>query len=183
VYVLGGYATRSGTPERFRLPLPPAWDDRPPGAWAGERRARKAYWAALDALATGRADRDAVGKATRLTADVRSSTLRDALQRLLLVFRLVARTERPIVPTPATPWDRLLLSVPAGPAGTTPEALERRYAWTLDWLRTRQFVTPRGLRVEWRVTVGDEVPVLRPAASSPGVPAARAPRTAGEHAA
>jgi hypothetical protein len=182
VYVVAGYTARTGTPVRFRLPLPPAWDDRPPGAWAAERRARKAYWAALDALATGRADRDAVGKAARLADDVRSGVMQATLQQLLRVFRLVTRAERPLLPAPESPWDRVLLGVPAGPAGAHPEALARRYAWTLEWLRTRRLVTARGLRVEWRVTAGDEVPVLRPTASMPAVPGP-APRRGGEHAA
>src|SRR5690606_12666609 len=40
-------------PFNFRLPCPPSWDDRLPGAWAAERRARRAYFATLDSLRTG----------------------------------------------------------------------------------------------------------------------------------
>lgn len=171
IYVAGGMVLGDGELTRLRLPLPPAWDDRAPGAWAAERRAKKAYWAALDALAAGAIRRDAPGQTGRLAAEVRSQTLAAGLRHLLDVFALVERTGSVYLPRPSVPWDRVVLTVPPSPQGVAVAALERRYAWALEWLRTRHYVTVKAPRIEWRVSAtGDDVPTVRPDAAGGATP-------------
>jgi hypothetical protein len=140
-----------GTPFSFRLPCPPVWDDRAPSAWAAERRARRAYFATLDALRTGRVDEEEDRKARRLLGDLRSATARGAVTHFLRVFDMVRRGGgEAIVPTPPAPLPELVVTAP--PVGImAPEALAARYRWAFEWLDARRFVVGRGLRVEWQV--------------------------------
>jgi hypothetical protein len=132
----------------MRLPCPPAWDDRPPSARAAERRARKAYFAALDALYQGEVREDAVGKLQQLVGDVRSRTARTALEHLLRVFGFVRR-DGPVLVAPAAPWERVTIGVPADVWTTDRAKLVDRYAWPLEWLRMRRFVAGKSLMIDW----------------------------------
>src|SRR5688500_2459837 len=78
-----------GKPFNFRLPCPPTWHDRAPSAWAADRRARRAYFATLDALRSGRVDEEEVAKSQRLLADIRSMSARAALTHFLRIMDTV----------------------------------------------------------------------------------------------
>jgi hypothetical protein len=140
-------------PFAFRLPCPPAWDDRLPGAWAAERRARRAYFATLDALRTGAVDPVETAKIERLLADLRSNTARAAVRHFQRVLDFVERLgSREVLPVPAEPMKAVVIGAPPVPATSTrPADLATRYRWALEWLSTRRFVASKGLRVEWRV--------------------------------
>lgn len=142
---------------RFRLPLPPRWDDGHPNAWAAERRARKAYHAALDALVSGQVNETAVRKLAGLLGQDRSRSARAGMQQLMRVFghvRWVARGA-PVIARPPAPLVRVTVVAPPPGVGdrgeTTPERLRARYAWALEWLRTRGIVASRGVALEWKV--------------------------------
>ncbi|MGZ8456858.1 MAG: hypothetical protein ACXWZ4_09695 [Gemmatirosa sp.] len=150
LYVAGGANALESDKLPMRLPCPPFWDDRPPSARAAERRARKAYFAALDALYQGEVCEDAVGKLQQLVGDIRSSTARGALEHLLRVFGFVRRSEPgPVLVAPPAPWERVTIGVPA--SDWTPERskLAERYAWPLEWLRMRRFVAGKTLVIDW----------------------------------
>lgn len=140
-------------PFAFRLPCPPAWDDRLPGAWAAERRARRAYFATLDALRTGAVDPVETAKIERLLGDLRSHTARATVSHFQRVLQFVERLgSSAVVPPPAEPMTAVVIGAPPLPAASTrPANLATRYRWALEWLSTRRFVASKGLRVEWRV--------------------------------
>jgi hypothetical protein len=150
LYVAGG-ATALDLDQLFvRLPCPPAWDDRPPSVRAAERRARKAYFAALDALYQGQVNEDAVEKLQRLVSDVRSTTARRALEHLLRVFGFVRRgAERPVLVAPSAPCARITVGVPGDAWDPDRSRLAERYAWPLEWLRMRRFVAGKALVIDW----------------------------------
>ena len=150
LYVTGSPGA-GGAPISFRLPCPPAWDDRPPAVRAAERRARKAYFAALDALSRGEVNEDAAGKLRRLVTDVRSLSARGALEHLLRVFGFVRReaAEGPVLVAPAEPCARVAIGIPAAQWSTDGARLADRYAWPLEWLRMHRFVVGKALVVDW----------------------------------
>lgn len=135
----------------FRLPCPPAWPDRAPSAWAAERRARRAYFAALDALRTGAVDPAEEAKAQRLLQDLKSPIASGAVRHFLRVFELVHRSAEPIIPTPPQPLAELVVTAPPMGDLADPDALTARYRWAFDWLAARRYVVGKGLRVDWRV--------------------------------
>ncbi|MHB1224130.1 MAG: hypothetical protein ACYC2G_08835 [Gemmatimonadaceae bacterium] len=140
-------------PFAFRLPCPPTWDDRLPGAWAAERRARRAYFATLDALRTGAVNAVETAKIERLLADLRSRTAQTTMRHFQRVIDFVGRPGGgAVVPAPAEPMTAVVIDAPPLPvASTRPVDLATRYRWALEWLSTRRFVASKGLRVEWRV--------------------------------
>lgn len=140
-------------PFSFRLPCPPAWDDRLPGAWAAERRARRAYFATLDALRTGDVNPVETAKIERLLGDLRSQTARAAVSHFQRVLDFVDRPgTSAVIPAPSAPMSAVVISVPPNPPTRRRSTdLEARYRWALEWLSTRHFVVSKGLRVEWRV--------------------------------
>ena len=149
LYVAGGAATPEADPLLFRIPSPPTWADRPPAVRAAVRRARKAYFAALDALYHAEVNDEVVGKLQRLVADVRSSTARRALEHLLRVFGFARRSARPVLVAPATPCTRVTIGVPAEEWAADRARLADRYAWPLEWLRMRRFVVGKALVIDW----------------------------------
>ena len=137
---------------RCRLPCPPSWDDRAPGARAAERRARRAYFAALDALHTGAVDEDDADKCARLARELKSNAARGAVMHFLRIFALVRRTGgAPVLRAPAAPIDELTITAP--PVGVTePDLLAERFRWALEWLDARRYVVGgKRLRVDWQV--------------------------------
>jgi hypothetical protein len=135
----------------FRLPCPPAWPDRAPSAWAAERRARRAYFAALDALRSGTVDPTEETKARRLLKDLKSPIAGGAIRHFLRVFDLVRRHGGPIIPTPSQPLTELVVTAPPVGDLLDPEGLAARYRWAFDWLAARRYVVGKGLRLDWRV--------------------------------
>jgi hypothetical protein len=170
LYVAGGAAAFDSNKLLMRLPCPPVWDDRPPSARAAERRARKAYFAALDALYQGEVREDAVGKLRQLVGDVRSSTARRALEHLLHVFGFVRHgAPGPVLVAPPAPWERVTIGVPADVWTSDRVKLEERYAWPLEWLRMRRFVAGKSLVIDWyplpQASAGPREPVRALAAA------------------
>ena len=135
----------------FRLPCPPAWEDRAPAAWAAERRARRAYFAALDALHTGAVDEADAEKCARLAGELKSNAARGAVTHFLRIFALVRRAGAPVLPAPPTPLDKLTITAP--PVGVTePDLLATRFRWALEWLDARRYVVGgKRLHVDWQV--------------------------------
>ena len=153
LYFVGSFHGPSGEePFRFRLPCPPLWHDRAPAAWAAERRARRAYFATLDALRTGRVDEAEMAKSQRLLADLRSTSARAAVNHFLRILEAVRRSEgEPVIPTPSAPMADLVVTAPAITGTEETEGLEERYRWALEWLDARRYVVGRGLTVHWQV--------------------------------
>jgi hypothetical protein len=138
----------------FRLPLPPDWAGRLPAVRAAERRARKAYFAALDALHLGQVNEDAVGKLHRLVADLRVGTANRAVEHLLRVFSFARRAGEPVLSAPDEPLARLTVSVPAEFWSADRERMAARLAWPLEWLRMRRYVVGKELEIDWRMLPG-----------------------------
>jgi hypothetical protein len=154
----------SQAPVTFRIPCPPAWDDRQPSVWAAERRARKAYLAALEALVTGSVAGEQADKLQRLAREIRSSSARASLEHLGRVMSFVRRHGRPVLASPAEPLTTVIATVPLPPQGAGEEGLRRRYAWAIEWLQSRRFLARRGLEIRWQVEV-PAAPVARRAAA------------------
>ncbi len=160
-----------GTRAHFRLPCPPVWDDRPPAAWAAERRARRAYFAALDGLRTGRRSDEDERKLVRLLGEVRSIVVRGQLHHLRHVLRYAAEAAgRPTLLPPARAYTAITLTVPLPRNGSRPEQLEVRFQWTLDWLRARGYLAPRDVRIDWRVQAQAMTPAFAQYAIAAGDP-------------
>jgi hypothetical protein len=139
-------------PVAFRLPCPPTLSQSL-GVPAAERRVRKAYFATLDALRTGRVDPEAEARLARLTRDVRPLDARRELQQLQRVRQFVRTSAAgwPVIPAPRAPLVRLTLTVPPDDAAAWSEpVLTDRYAWALAWMRMHRWVAGRGLVLEWR---------------------------------
>ena len=152
----------------FRLPLPPDWAGRPPAVRAAERRARKAYFAALDALHLGQVNGDAVGKLDRLVADLRVGTANRAVEHLLRVFAFVGRTGgRPVLAAPGEPLAQLTVTVPAEMWSSDRERMAARLAWPLEWLRMRRFIVGKELELEWRLLPGTVPATPQPVRARP----------------
>ena len=169
----------------FRLPCPPAWPDRAPSAWAAERRARRAYFAALDALRRGSVDPAEEAKARRLLQDLKSPIAGGAIRHFLRVFDLARRSGEPIIPTPPQPLTDLTVTAPPVGDILDSEGLAARYRWAFDWLAARRYVVGKGLRVDWRVrrmTLAGMV-VIPITANEPIAPPRRRadPRTTASH--
>lgn len=143
----------SPTSIAFRLPCPPAWDDRQPSVRAAERRARKAYVTALEALATGTVPAEQALKIQRLASEVRSTSARVALEHLLRVLGFVRKHGAAVLPAPDAPLTAVIATVPLPPNGAGEDGLRRRYAWALEWLQARRYLATRNLSIEWRVDV------------------------------
>lgn len=166
-------------PFTFRLPCPPSWDDRQPGAWAAERRARRAYFATLDALRTGVVNQAESAKLDRLLHDLRSRSASAAMAHFRVVMEFVRQLGgEPVIQPPPAPLTAVVITAPPSPAGGRAAELAGRYRWALDWLTTRRFLAPREPRIEWRVrrvTPPTGSRVVRPAGDRPAGAASRHP--------
>ena len=160
----------SPTSIAFRLPCPPVWDDRQPSVWPAERRAREAYVATLEALATGTVPPEQAVKIQRLASEVRSVSARLTLEHLLRVLGFVRNHGRAVLPPPEAPLTSVVATVPLPPQGAGEEGLRRRYAWALEWLQTRRYLATRNLSIEWRVDVAASSPEREGGRSAGSVP-------------
>jgi len=139
-------------PVYFRLPSPPLLE-RARHAWALERRAKKIYFAVLDAMSTGHLDPEHMVKLARLLADVstRSATL--WLRQLQRAAEAAARagSRAPLLPQPSAPLTELI-AVPVldDPRQMMDESVWKELAWPLEWLRTRGYVVSKGLQFQWQ---------------------------------
>jgi hypothetical protein len=145
---------------------------------AAERRARKAYFAALDALHLGEVNEDAAHKLQRLVADLRVGTANRAVEHLLRVFTFARRAARPVLSPPREPLARLTVSVPAELWSTDRERMAARLAWPLEWLRMRRYVVGKELEIHWRMLPGSTPAAPAPVRARPAYPRRGLPQAA-----
>lgn len=138
----------------FRIPCPPSWDGSPATGWAAERRARRAYFATLDALHFGKEASQERTKLERFLDEIRHPGVRTQLEHLrrVLDFAIGGRNVAPLH-RPDRPFARVQLTVPVPSRTERPEQLQARFRWTLEWLQTRGYTTARDLRIDWRLQV------------------------------
>ena len=125
----------------FRLPVPPKLEEVRAAAWAIERRAKRAYFAALDAMRNGQVDPEQAAKLDRLLAEATSAAAQAVLGHLKRVMEAAVRDgrEAPLLPPPAVPFDSIVAtSSDAWVSGEADPTL--RLEWPLEWLRTRGYV-------------------------------------------
>ena len=168
LYFAGTSASGDSPTRRFRLPCPPTWDDRRPTVWAAHRRARKAYFAVLTALRTGRVAPDDIARIDGLLSETRSKSAASGLRHLRRVLQLVhARDGEPLLLPPPAPLSSVTVTAPIpprlahDPSVPIEKRLELRYEWALEWLRTNRFIVGKGLEIWWR-TVAPRTPYLPP---------------------
>lgn len=137
--------TPAGVPYSFRLPCPPTIGKRHGLAQAVERRAKKAYFAALDALVSGQVDPERDAKLRRLITEVRTDALGVGLVQLVRAMNAAGQAGGlPLIPAPPAPLDEIVATATCAHAR---ETLLTHLAWPLEWLRTRGWVVASGLRV------------------------------------
>ena len=135
----------------FRLPVPPKIEQVRSAAWAMERRAKKAYFHALDCMRTGQVDPEQAAKMERLLAEAASPAARTLLTHLTRVVAAAAHEGRtnPLLPPPEVPFD-CVAATSSGSILRDHEDATSRLAWTLEWLRTRGYIAGKGLAFQWR---------------------------------
>jgi hypothetical protein len=141
--VRGRASSEVDTRYRFRLPVPPVPTGGSYAAHAVERRAKKLYFAVLDAMRTGVIEPTLRGKLTRLIIEARPRP-DYMLRHLMRVLDAVARRARetggkPLLPTPPAPLEEIDVSISSPPSITSPAAAAVHDAlkWPLEWLQTR----------------------------------------------
>lgn len=142
----------------FHLPLPPLAGAGARAVHALERRAKKAYFAVLDAMRTGIVDADRAAQVSRLAGEARArrsaDTASEALDQLVWVMGAVAAgvAGAPLLPHLSEPLAALVVGVTSASASalvpSPSEALPEFLRWPLEWLQTRGFTVPTGLDVK-----------------------------------
>jgi hypothetical protein len=142
---------------QFRLPFPPVPTLGVYAAHAVERRAKKVYFAVLDAMRTGVVDPALRARLARLIAEAKPRA-DDVLRHLMRVLDAVARhareTGRPLMPPPPAPLAELSVEVMAvtapvigrSAANVVSEVLQ----WPLEWLQTRGLAVQKGVQIYCR---------------------------------
>jgi hypothetical protein len=144
--IVRGRSSNDGdTRYRFRLPVPPVPTAGSYAAHAVERRAKKLYFAVLDAMRTGVIEPTLRGKLTRLILEARPRP-DYMLRHLMRVLDAVARRARetggkPLLPLPPAPMAEIDVAMP--PALGVHEALR----WPLEWLQTRGLAMAKSANV------------------------------------
>jgi hypothetical protein len=125
-------------------------------AHAVERRAKKVYFAVLDAMRTGTVDPAVRARLARLIAEAKPRA-DDVLRHLMRVLDAVARNARetggrPLMPPPPAPLAQLsveliALSPAAVPGRSAAEAMTELLQWPLEWLQTRGVAVQKGMQV------------------------------------
>ncbi|HWZ58524.1 MAG TPA: hypothetical protein VNW46_06050 [Gemmatimonadaceae bacterium] len=149
---------------RFRIPFPPVPTLGVYAAHAVERRAKKVYFAVLDAMRTGTVDPAARARLARLIAEAKPRA-DDVLRHLMRVLDAVARhareTGRPLMPQPPAPLTELsveFIATSAPAVGrSAANAVSEVLQWPLEWLQTRGVAVQKGVQVY----CGDRVEVRR----------------------
>ena len=91
-------------------------------------------------------------KLQRFVAEVRHSSVKIHLEHLRRVFDFARlRDGAPVLRKPEQPFSRVELTVPVTDISSRPAQLEQRFAWTIEWLRTRGYTAGRALRIDWRL--------------------------------
>lgn len=143
----------------FHLPIPPLVGVGARAVHALERRAKKAYFAVLDAMRTGIVDADRCAQVVRLAVEVRGRRSTDMaseqLDQLVWVLGAVAAgvAGAPLMPQLSAPLAALVVGVTSASASAlvprSGEALAELLQWPLEWLRTRGVTVTTGLDVRW----------------------------------
>lgn len=139
----------------FHLPMPPLGGAGVRAVHALERRAKKAYFAALDAMRTGVVDADRIAQLRRLASEVRTrrstEMVAETLEQLMGVMGTIAAGMggAPLLPELNQPLAELVvgLSSASAPLPASTEMLTDIVRWPLEWLRTRGVTVPTGLEV------------------------------------
>lgn len=143
----------SNTRVVFHLPLPPLGGAGVRAVHALERRAKKAYFAALDAMRTGVVDAARIAQLRRLAGEVRTrrstEMVSEALEQLVAVMGAVATGMGgvPLLPELNQPLAALAIGLSSAPAPASAEALADVLRWPLEWLRTRGMTVANGLEI------------------------------------
>ena len=143
----------------FDLPFPPLGGAGVRAVHALERRAKKAYFAVLDAMRTGVVDAERVGQLRRLAGEVRTrrsaEMVADALEQLIGVMGTIATGMggAPVLPELNQPLAALVIGLRSTPASlpASAESLSEVLRWPLEWLRTRGVTVANGLEIRWAV--------------------------------
>lgn len=143
----------------FHLPFPPLGGAGVRAVHALERRAKKAYFAVLDAMRTGVVDTERVTQLRRLTGEVRTrrstEMVADTLEQLLGMMGAIAAGMggAPLLPELNQPLAELVIGLNSAPAPlpVSTESLGEVLRWPLEWLRTRGVTVANGLEVHWAV--------------------------------
>jgi hypothetical protein len=142
---------------QFRLPFPPVPTLGVYAAHAVERRAKKVYFAVLDAMRTGTVDPAVRARLARLIAEAKPRA-DDVLRHLMRVLDAVARNARetggrPLVTPPPAPLAELsveLIAVtPSAPGRRATDAVTELLQWPLEWLQTRGLAVQKGVQVSF----------------------------------
>jgi hypothetical protein len=139
----------------FHLPLPPLGGAGVRAVHALERRAKKAYFAALDSMRTGVVDADRIAQLRRLVTEVRTrrstEMVAETLEQLMGVMGTIAAGMggAPLLPELNQPLAALVIGLSSAPAPlpASTEALTDILRWPLEWLRTRGVTVANGLEV------------------------------------
>jgi hypothetical protein len=141
--IVRGRASSEGDRYRFRLPVPPVPTGGSYAAHAVERRAKKLYFAVLDAMRTGVIEPTLRGRLTRLIVEARPRP-DYMLRHLMRVLDAVARRARetggkPLLGFPPGPLSEVDVSISTPPTVAPPAAVAVHEAlrWPLEWLQTR----------------------------------------------
>ncbi len=152
LHVVGHSVEPDAEPCRFRLPYPPTAAVGLRAAHALERRAKKAYFAALDALYTGGVDAGRRAQLVRLALEARARDAHDVLTHLITVMDAVGRLAQPrsLLPLPTAPLRELEVTLQPGSLARSTKSLATTAAcleWPLEWLRTRGLILSQGLKI------------------------------------
>ncbi len=176
--VVHGRADSDAVPRyKFRLPVPPVPVAGAYAAHAVERRAKKLYFAVLDAMRTGRIDPTLRSKLTRLIIEARPRP-DYMLRHLVRVLDAVARRARetggkPLLPLPSAPLAEIDVSISKAQV-PTPESsallatVNEALRWPVEWLQTRGLALAKSLQVNVSEAIGEAVhpPIHSPETSS-----------------
>jgi len=152
-------AAEGDQPFRFRLPCPPVPTVGVYAAHAVERRAKKMYFAVLDAMRTGVVDPLLRARLARLIADARPRA-DDMLRHLMRVLDAVARHARetggrPLIPPPPAPLADVTVEFSAltpGVAGRIAgDAVAEVLRWPVEWLQTRGLTVGKATLIDCRL--------------------------------
>ncbi|GEM_PF-3461023 len=142
----------------FHLPLPPLGGASMRAVHALERRAKKAYFAVLDAMRTGVVDASRCAQLRRLAGEVRArrsaGVVADTLDQLVAVMGGIAAAGvagTPQFPELSEPLAALVIGVTSASAQAlvpvSSEALGELLRWPLEWLRTRGLIAASDVEV------------------------------------
>lgn len=158
--ILQGRAADTGeTSYSFRLPCPPVPTLGVYAAHAVERRAKKVYFAVLDAMRTGTVDPDVRARLARLIAEARPKA-DDVLRHLMRVLDAVARNARetggrPLLEVPPMPIEELHIEITAAAADRSRgKSASELLQWPVEWMQTRGLALAKRLQVSLSSTRG-----------------------------